>query len=91
MAKKTQIQIGLMPGQVRQLLALGKEEFWQTTTGALQKGKIVAKVVLFILQLRHKEYVENYLKKKGGTLTGLIDMAVKDYCKPSPPLPKHRG
>ena len=80
MIKKTQIQIGLMFYQIKQLLALGKEEAWQATTGALQNGRIVAKIVLFILKLRQTEHVEKYLKAKGGTLTGLIAMAVKEYC-----------
>ena len=81
MAKKKQIQIGLMAGQIQQLIELGREELWQATTGALQNGRVVAKIVLFILQLRKKEHVATYLKNNGGTLTGLIDMAVKAYCK----------
>ena len=81
MAKKIQIQIGLIFIQVKWLLALGKEEDWQTTTGALQKGTIVTKIVLFILKLRQAEHVVKYLKAKGGTLTGLIWNAVKEYCE----------
>ena len=74
--KQVQIQTKFSRHEEKEIKNICREQGWQKTTGKLSNSGTVKALVRFILQLRRNEDVDKHLKKKGMTLTSLIESAV---------------